>query len=349
MKQMRQITAYVLKETLPLYLAGFSIFMVLMTTDMLASYMGWIMQFDVSFWAGFELFFLKTPQFMSMALSAAIPFAILMTFGRLARDSELKVMLSSGIRPIQLMVPMLALGASVVPVLLWVEHQLKPMANLQHEETYYRLSGLPARVQQEEMYTQVHKGILYTAGSVRRQTDDLAVLKGVMVRTEHHTFTAPSGTWDVKKGTWSLYDVKQVNHNTGTWEPRISMDFPSPAAQPNFTEKSSFIPSGALQKRMHDPELPLAEQRKSQMEWGRRFADPFTALSFALAASALGLLLRDRSWAFILVVLMVFGYYVLWIRTPDLAEVGALPVWLAVWLPNGVFAALGLAVLRRLL
>jgi len=68
----------------------------------------------------------------------------------------------------------------------------------------------------------------------------------------------------------------------------------------------------------------------------------------AWLALVVGLSLREAAWAFALVVLLIFGYYVLWVAAARLTGVAAVgPA--AAWLPNlvyGTLAAFGTVRLR---
>jgi lipopolysaccharide export LptBFGC system permease protein LptF len=73
----------------------------------------------------------------------------------------------------------------------------------------------------------------------------------------------------------------------------------------------------------------------------RRIALPFAPLLFALIGGALGLTPRrgTRSWAAILCVGLVFGYYAALSTGQYLALEGIISSPVAVWMPNFVFAA----------
>jgi lipopolysaccharide export system permease protein len=104
----------------------------------------------------------------------------------------------------------------------------------------------------------------------------------------------------------------------------------------------------ALRARAADPALDVRERRDARFELARRFADPFTALGFAAAAGAIGLMLRNRAWAFAAVVLLIFGFYVVWSAMPQMVKLGALPELVAAWLPNTLLLLLALGLAWRL-
>jgi lipopolysaccharide export system permease protein len=78
----------------------------------------------------------------------------------------------------------------------------------------------------------------------------------------------------------------------------------------------------------------------------RRLADALGGFFLGFAAAALGLSLREAAWAFLGVVLLIFGYYVLWTLSAQLARYDVSP--LLAHLPNGLYGLLALYLTWRL-
>ena len=78
----------------------------------------------------------------------------------------------------------------------------------------------------------------------------------------------------------------------------------------------------------------------------RRLADALGGLVLGAAAAALGLSLREAAWAFLGVVLLIFGYYVLWTLAAQLARYDVSP--LLAYLPDLFYGALAGALAWRL-
>jgi lipopolysaccharide export system permease protein len=95
----------------------------------------------------------------------------------------------------------------------------------------------------------------------------------------------------------------------------------------------------------------LAEKNPAayQVHIHRRFAMPLAPTLFAMVGIPLGLRRTRgaRSWGALLCVAMTFLYYLLLKGSEMLALEGVLPAALAIWIPNAVFAAAGLALLSR--
>jgi len=109
--------------------------------------------------------------------------------------------------------------------------------------------------------------------------------------------------------------------------------------------------TGPLYKRVyrrHD--LSRDDYVEAAIELHQRFALPLACLLLALVGIPLGISSRKggKSTAFVMTVLLAFFYYLGYIALIGLAKKGSLPVPVAVWTPDAIFAAVGIFLLLRL-
>jgi LPS export ABC transporter permease LptG/LPS export ABC transporter permease LptF len=109
--------------------------------------------------------------------------------------------------------------------------------------------------------------------------------------------------------------------------------------------------TGPLYKRVyrrHD--LSHEDYVDAAIEFHQRFALPLACVLLGLVGIPLGVSSRKggKSAAFIMTVMLAFIYYLGFITLIGLARKGSLPVPLAVWTPDAVFAAVGIFLLSRL-
>ncbi len=119
--------------------------------------------------------------------------------------------------------------------------------------------------------------------------------------------------------------------------------------QLNKTERE--MDTGPLYKRAYrEHGLSPEEHADAAIELHQRFALPFACLLLALVGIPLGVSSRKggKSAAFVFTVLLAFLYYMGLIALIGLAKKGSLPVPIAVWTPNAVFAVVGTVLLARL-
>lgn len=116
---------------------------------------------------------------------------------------------------------------------------------------------------------------------------------------------------------------------------------------------TQFRPKESLGSRDPYDSTTLRELwERSQVEPSARFAlyrrlsDALGGFFLGLVAADLGLSFREAAWAFLSIVLLIFGYYVLWTLSAQLARYDVNP--LLAFLPNAFFAALALYLTWRL-
>ncbi|MBB6099427.1 lipopolysaccharide export system permease protein [Deinobacterium chartae] len=345
-----RLARYVLRETLPLYLAGVALFLILQTTDLISTAAGVLINQRAPIEVALQLYLARVPVFVQKSLALAVPFALLLALGRMAKDSELKAAFASGVRPAWLVAPLAAFGL-LVSALIFVNDSLwLPQSYKLWDVAVARIFRTSPPPQNTTLYTRSEQGRLFYAGSVQQRNGDKtqADLLGVMVRTPDTTYTAQRGLWDARNKTWELYNVwayRTVGEEPVNTPREV---FPHTSRLVAFTPPPEQLTVQQLRDRLNDPQLERGAARSIEFELQRRFADPVSALSFALAAGVLGVLLRNRSWAFVAIIGMIFVYYVVWSATPEFAKLGAMPVWTAAWLPNFLLVAFALSLSRRL-
>jgi LPS export ABC transporter permease LptG/LPS export ABC transporter permease LptF len=109
--------------------------------------------------------------------------------------------------------------------------------------------------------------------------------------------------------------------------------------------------TGPLYKRVyHRHDLSPQDYTDAAIELHQRFALPFACILLGLVGIPLGVSSRKggKSAAFVFTVLLAFLYYMGFISLIGLARKGSLPVPIAVWTPDAVFAIVGSALLTRL-
>ncbi len=110
--------------------------------------------------------------------------------------------------------------------------------------------------------------------------------------------------------------------------------------------------TGPLYKRIYRAQKRLSHEEyvDAAIELHQRFALPLACILLGLVGVPLGISSRKggRSGAFVITVLIAFIYYLSFITLIGLARKGSLPVPLAVWTPDAVFAFISLVLLSRL-
>lgn len=341
---------YVMREVLRMYVVGLALFVILQMTDILSSTVGRAMTAHASFTQFLSALLAYSPTILSKTLVVAVPFAILLAFSRLQKDSEFKAIAAAGVRPLSLIWPLLLPFALVGGLVFWNTGNLMPAGLDRWERIWQGIYGNMPPIPSQDRYTYAPPGALYYAGRVTGDAQgQSAQLYGVMVQRGEETLTAQTGVWDAQSRTWRLDSPWRTV--TGQRPEQIVAGLTVPqndTLQPPPPDPKK-LSNASLRAELNSGNLHGEMQRVYQYQLASRYADPFTPIAFALAASALGLLLRSRVAAIGVVIVFIATFYVLWwFLMPQLARVGALDPALAAWIPSLLFLALGLGLAWRL-
>ena len=343
----RKLPLYVLKEVAPWYLGGVLLFLILQMTDVLSSTVGNFLAYRVELGQALGLFANQMPALLNKCLVLSVPFAVLLAFGRLAKDSEFKAAMAAGVRPLSLLLPLVLPALLVGGLAYYNAGWLTPSSQARWLTSYYKVvfnqAAPPPSV---NGYAYAQNDTFFSAGRVQNDTGAArAQLTGVLVVQGDAVYSSPYGVWDASAHTWTIRGGTSVMAD-GVPRPIVgTLVLPQrdvirrPDTPPNQTATPALRAQLAALNRLTP--LPDENKRVVAFELSRRVADPFTPLAFVLAAGALGLLVSNRAWAAASVILFIFGFYVLWSTMPSLAQAGALSPGLAAWLPNVVFLLLG--------
>lgn len=334
------LTRSVLKEVLRWYGAGVLLFVILQMTDILSSVVGNLLTYHPPLSKAAGAFLSLLPTVVNKTLVLAVAFAILLAFSRMQQDSELKAISASGVRPLSLIWP-LTLPFALVAVLAFLNaDRLVPAGLANWDRAWYQIYNTTPPPPRQEQYTYAPPGALYYAGRVVNDTGGpVAQLQGVMVQRGGETITASVGSWDTARKIWTLQGAWIVRPGANPRQLATPLVLPQgdTLTPPPIDAKQA--PTAELRATLAGDTLSPAERRDYTFQLATRYADPLTAIVFALAAGVLGLLIRNRAAAFAGVVVFIVCFYALWTTVPGLARAGAMDPTLAAWLPNLVFLA----------
>lgn len=310
------------------------------------------------------LLLLAVPHVLALTVPMALLFAVVTTAGRLAADSEVVALQACGVRPGQILRPLLVLALALALVDAWVTVVLVPIGNRGIVERTARvaLSGASATVE-PRAFTESFPGYLLY---VEQLDKDGSRWNGVLLfdlssPTEERLITAETGVVaeDPRDGaTWlnladtATYVLKpsrpEAAQRTSNRELSIRLSPPAGAAvQRDLGVRASNWQ--ALLARARDPERDPLARRDALVELHKRVAIPLASVAFCLVAFPLGLRNRrgGRGFGLTASVMLVLAYYVLLNNGTLLARTGKLPVGVGVWLADLALSALGLLLLRR--
>ncbi len=354
----------VVREALPSFLLALATTTFLLLIRSLFTLAELLTSRDAAVQDALALLVLALPHVVALTVPMALLFAVVTTAARLAADSEVVALQACGVRPSQLLRPLLVLAFVVTVLDAWVTVVLVPQGNRGIVERTARLalSGASATVE-PRAFTECFPGYLLYVDQLDKEGSGWngVLLFDLSSPTEERLITAENGAVaeDPRDGaSWlnlaetATYVFKpsrpEAAQRTSNRELSIRLTPPAAGSSPRElgVRASDW---GGLVARARDPDRDPQARRDALVELHKRLAIPVASLAFCLVAFPLGLANRrgGRGFGVTASVTLVLAYYVLLNNGTLLARTGKLPVGLGVWLANLALAALGLLLLRR--
>ncbi len=306
------------------------------------------------------LFICTLPAALVFTIPIAVLVGVLIGLGRLSADSEIVAFNAVGIGLRRLLLPVGFVAALCAIGTLFMTFWLSPLS----QRTF---TGLEARILSSQapysirprvfderfphyvLYVQDvdasathwHDVFLASSGGTGESAVTTATDAAVI-------FGREKGQIELNLGAGSLheYDPRQPNrYNVTTFgESDIPIDISNAVAAPKNITPPLREQSVAMLLADHGPNW-----RQSRVEFQNRIAFPAACLIFALLGVPVGVRPRrgGRAAGLILTLILVGGYYFLWVAGDHMARQGSISPWLGVWGANIVAAIIGIVLLRR--
>lgn len=340
-----------IREMSGLFVLGVAAVCLLLSIDLLSVLARFLVEQQAGVSAVLRLLASKVPWFLHLAMPVAAVFAVLVSGGRMARDSELKAAQAGGIPPRALLVPALAWGLAVSALAVVNNGMVEPRA----ERTYQAiiddfLYGRPP-VASERDVSYLIDDTIFHAARVRADRDDpdLAALSGVLVRLADGTvLTARNGTWDAGAAAWMLGPGWRVPpEGDPERRHRTELAFALPAAPSDTLVRADTLPLGELRRRIDDRLAAGAEALELRFDLHRRLADAASAAVFTLIAGALALRVRGRAAGVAWTIVLVAGFWAAWTFAAALFDQGVIGPVVAAWSTPATVTTIGAVLALR--
>ncbi len=355
---MKRLDYYVLKElAVPLFIGTVVFALLFVANDMIYIYKTFNVD-AVPPLAIAQLLIFKFPFWLNVTLPIGTALGASLAVSRLARESEITAMRAAGIRVMRVFAPLLFAGVLVAVLDSYVVEQVVPPASKAYRKLVNEV-GLLAAVPQFRSNVMLNVD-RYTAsfGSVARQPNGVVALNDVLMferprPNEAVCYKAKNGTY--KDGVWKIRaanivrwkdsSVTSIESNDVTiYEPiRIADLF----VQPTPEEETS----SSLLKAIRQYKASHLSTTNLEIQFHQKLAGPVACLIFAFTGAVLAMRL-SKAGPFIGVMVslgiawLYFNAYV--ISGEVLGRNGWVSPIMAAWLPNIVFGAFGLLLVRRM-
>jgi LPS export ABC transporter permease LptF/LPS export ABC transporter permease LptG len=362
---MRLLDRYITREVASHAVLGLAVFTFVFFVPQLVRLMDLIVRHSGGTWTVLKLFLCSLPPVLTFTLPMAVLVGVLIGLGRLSADSEIVALHACGISLRRLLLPVGFVAAASALVTLVMTFWLSPVAvrTLRSLEDELRSSQAPFAVQPRVfderfphfvLYVQdveaaaTHWRGVFLAASGGQAGSTITIAEDATIVESENSRESAEIELHLGKGSTHEYDVRDPGHyNVTTFgESAIPIDISAgPGAGPS--PKSAAV-SNAEQSVPALLRAKGAPWRDARVELHRRIAFPAACLIFALLGVPVGVRPRrgGRATGMILTLVLIGGYYFLFVTGAHMAQQGSIAPWEGIWAANIVALVVGLYLLR---
>jgi LPS export ABC transporter permease LptG len=306
----------------------------------------------------------RLPSILLLLLPYALLLSLLYALGKLSKSREILAMIQTGRALPQVAAPLIAAGLFSTVLCAGLNYHWAPVAEGTGEEILQRAKGAPVTEANDVLYRNAEKRRLWMIGSFPPDYEKGAALRNVEVTTSADNGTlvsrlsAKEATWNRQTRVWTFgeataatfaRDMPPVFETTGSVTESGWSETPWQLIKPGLSapflgipDLNSWLQTNAGNETMFSPAPYLTQ-------WHYRWAQPAICLVTVLLAAPLGIHFsrRGSTGGVAVAVLLCGGLMFLTNISLSLGEAGYLPPALAAWLPNLVFALIGLYLFHR--
>ena len=318
--------------------------------------------------ARFQWILFETPSYLRMTLPVGTALAAALATTRMARESELTALRAAGASILRIIWPIFIFGAMVGVLNFYDVDRLVPIATRKADDLARKNEylGVAAAMRSNTLLQLNKQGASYAAslGTVSRLKNDVLSISDIILidRSDPgRTTIIKAGTGRYDRGVWSfdnalmyvlqgddLYTLTPLGTFVISQEVSLDQIFRDYSTNVGDLEQTS---TPELRKEIASSIATKGDPRPAQIELFERYAIPASCAVFSLTSPICSIFFA-RSGGFVgllvsfVIVMLYYNAFV--ISTQILGKIEWVPAWVAAWLPNIVFAALGLIALRRL-
>lgn len=356
----RILSLYIIREIVSLFLLGIVVFTLILLMGRLIKLTELVVSRGVPLADVSRMILYLMPSFLVFTIPMALLLAVLMAFGRLSADNEITVIKASGVSLMQIMPPVLACALVAAMMALAASLVGVPWGNSAFKELSFKVltRNVSATMREKVFWDEIPGMILYT----EHYDEQRHTLQGVIIHDGRNpgrpmTIFARDGvvTGGTDRQALRLSLSSGSIHAAGRGDEyrlvtfgEYIMTVGAQGGAAALGRNEPDMSAAELRRRIDDRATPVPARLKMLSELHGRYAFPFASLVFAFIAVPLGIQNRrsGKSAGFSISIGILLAYYLMLSLLKTLAEKGAIPPFIALWLPNLVFLGVGWYLLR---
>jgi len=302
-----------------------------------------------------QLLFYRLPAYLVLTFPMSLLASSELAIGRLSTDGEITAMRAAGISLRRVVIPFVV-AALVISILSFlINDYIVPEANRAHRNIMREnvLKIGPSYIRRNVFFRDAENRYFY----VNRFDEKNMVMQDIMV----YEFTREKSprTITAKKGKWVADTWKLENGTIYNYDEEGGIAYEMTFATMDIIVKEDlekFFKNQRAPQEMNSKELKQqisilqqagADTKNFEVILHMKYSVPFSGLIFVLLGVPLGLQIKKGSKAtgIIISIVLIFIYYIFVSTTRSLGNGGMLDPALAAWLPNIIFAILGIIII----
>jgi len=354
----RTLYTHITKELMSPFILGLLIFTFILLTNRILKLMDLVVNKGVGLDEVIKLITYLLPSFFMLTIPMSVLLAILITLGRLSADGELIAMKASGISLYQILPPFIALCVTGFLLTNMLSLLLLPEGNRAFRNQLFSLSKRHSEANlQERIFNDDFEGLIIYINEIPGQGKHM---QGIVISDKRET-EVPSliigeegmiiSDQNERKVTLRLFNgsIHRAANDSLAYQKAIfktydmNLQLSNEESENDTDVKYSEQSIAALLKLLTDRSKEKKSSIKIQTEIHKRFAFPFACVVLGLVGIPFGAYRRkgNRSYGFVLCIIILFLYYVFLNFGETMAKRGILYPALGIWLPNVVLGIVG--------
>lgn len=304
-----------------------------------------------------QLLFYRLPAYLVLTFPMSLLASSELAIGRLSTDGEITAMRAAGISLRRIVIPFV-IAALVISILSFlINDHIVPEANRAHQNIMREnvLKRGPSYIRRNVFFRDAENRYFY----VNRFDEKNMVMQDIMVyeftgEKSPRTITAKKGkwvnnTWKLENGTIYNYDEKgEITYEMSfaTMDIIVKEDLQKFFKNQRTPQEMN---SKELRQQISILQQAGADTKNFEVDLHMKYSVPLSGLIFVLLGVPLGLQVKrgGKSAGIIISIVLILVYYIFVSTTRSFGKGGMLTPLLAAWLPNIIFAILGIIIIFR--
>ena len=358
---MRLLDRYIGREVASHAILGLAVFTFVFFVPQLVRLMDLVVRHSGGTGTIALLFLCTLPPVLIFTIPMAVLVGVLIGLGRLSSDSEIVALHASGISLRRLLVPIGFVAAVSAIATLSITLWLSPasLRTLRRLEVKVLTSQAPFSVQPRVFDERFPHFVLYVQDAAAAATQWRGVFLASTAGTEGTAVTVAKDAQVVSEEEGNRVELHLGPGSTHQYDPR----YPDRYNVTTFGENDLAVDISGSIASSRNTSLSVSERsvsgllvknipnrRDARVELNNRLAFPAACLVFALLGVPIGVRPRrgGRAAGLILTLVLIGGYYFVWIAGNHWARQGRVSPFAGIWAANIVAAAIGIYFFHRI-